>query len=272
MNGEPVNDADRDPRPDARALTDGVIDAPKLLLHPLAVVALPIPAIVAVLVAEGASVGVLAVLIGLVVIALKRPKLALASLAMSIAMSVVLWWGFAFSLPRDPAGADEIVAWLPLQPPIDVALMAVRGAMRIVAVMVLFVATVVWARWQILGDTLIRFGRVPYRIVDVVALGGRFGVLIQQDVRAARRIAVLRTRGRWWRSIGLLTGLMIPVLMASFRHADELTIAMEARGFGARPDRTVHDAVPVRVRDGVVVLVVWTVSIVAAVALDRLAF
>lgn len=63
----------------------------------------------------------------------------------------------------------------------------------------------------------------------------------------------------------LSSRLLIPVLMRSFSHADELSIAMEARGFGALATRTVHESQPFRVPDGAVVALVWAVSIGAAV-------
>lgn len=119
----------------------------------------------------------------------------------------------------------------------------------------------------VLADTLIKRFQVPYRSVDVTALGERFAVLIWHDFDTVRSLARLRAHCHPLRQLRLLAGLAVPVLMASFRHADQLAVAMEARGFGAHVDRTVYDARELRLRDLVLLVSVWLVSIVTAVLL-----
>lgn len=166
---------------------------------------------------------------------------------MSAAAAALLWVGFSISLP-DTARSTA----------------ALRGALRIVGVMALFVGTGACVRWRVAGDSLVEYGHVPCRLVDVVSLGERFTVLMRADIRQARVLARLRARGRRWRSWRLLAGLTIPVLMAAFRHADELAIAMEARGFGSWEHRTVHAAAPLRWWDGLAAAA-WAATVAGAV-------
>lgn len=246
------------------------MNAQRVLLHPIAVLVLPIPAIVCILLADGVAFGLVCLTVGLVLAGIRGPRLGLTVLVAALAGLAMLWTGFTISLPAAPGDAATI-GWLPWQPTLANALIALRGAQRVVAIMVLYTATLAYVRWDVLADTLIDRFRMPYRVVDVVGLGGRFVVLIGADVVAARSLARLRARGHPLRTLRLLSGLTIPVLISAFRHADLLTIAMEARGFGALPDRTVHRSVPLRVRDGVVVAAVWTLTVVLAIAGERFA-
>lgn len=237
-------------------------------VHPLALVILPLPAIVATLLTEGVGIGLAAIAVGLVVAAARGPRFAGGLLVATLLGTFVLWTGFAFAIPAEPAESSAVVTWLPFHPPVDTALVALRGALRIVSIMTLAIAIAAFIRWDVLADTLIDRFRVPYRLLDVIGLGGRFAVLMRRDLATARTLVRLRTRGSRLRSARLGAGLAVPVLMATFRHADELTVAMEARGFGSHDDRTVHAAVPLRVRDGVVVGIVWGVTVFAAVVLE----
>lgn len=63
-------------------------------------------------------------------------------------------------------------------------------------------------------------------------------------------------------------GLTVPVLINAFRHADELSLAMDARGFGSEPERTLHHALPVTPRDVITVLTVWVSTILLALAVS----
>ena len=186
------------------------------LLHPLAVCLVPVPAMVAVLVADGVGVGVACLLAALIAACTRGWRFALGMAAMVFAMTAVMWFGFAVSLPRGDESTATVIHWLPLQPSVEVALTALRGALRIVSIMALFSATAACIRWGVLADTLIDRFRVPYRVVDVIGLGGRFAVLIARDIRTARSLARLRSRGHRVRALRLLAGLTVPVLMGPF--------------------------------------------------------
>ncbi|MFD2758778.1 energy-coupling factor transporter transmembrane component T [Gulosibacter faecalis] len=240
---------------------------PRWRPHPFAVAFLPVPAIVAVLVAPGVTFGLICAAASVVAILAKSWRLALVAAATAVLGTAILWFGFAMSLPAEPFGTPSAtVDWLPLRPTVDQALAALRGALRVVVVMLLFVAGSAHVRGTVFTDSLIRYVRVPYRVADVIALGAQFAVGIRRDVAAARAIARLRARGRGMGAARIGARLTVPVLMASFRRADELSVAMEARGFAALPDRTLHYAVAPRALDAVLLALGWCVTVVVAMA------
>ena len=53
---------------------------------------------------------------------------------------------------------------------------------------------------------------------------------------------------------------MVPLLAGAIRHAERVALAMDARAFGAHPDRTERYLVPWRRRDTAFAVVLWAVS------------
>ncbi|MFZ1382381.1 MAG: energy-coupling factor transporter transmembrane component T [Scrofimicrobium sp.] len=240
------------------------------LMHPLVLVLFPIPAMVAILFGDKIEFSLVALVIGLIAAAFRGWRSFRTALVTTLSTLLILWIGFSISLPADPFGVvSPPIAWLPFHPTEANIYYALRGAMRIVVVLLLYVLTVAYVDWRAFSDTLIDRFHVPYRVMDVLGLGGRFAVLIRRDVMAAWSLAKLRARGDPLRSIALSSRLTIPVLMASFNHADELSITMDARGFGALPRRTVHHSFPVRPRDVLALVVVWATTIALALLLAR---
>ncbi len=132
--------------------------------------------------------------------------------------------------------------WLPSE-------FATSGALRIVALSVLLIVPLAFVNWPILADTFITRFHVPYRVMDTVLLGERFSTLMHSDLRVAVGMARVRSRGAIVLQMTLMLRATLTILIASFRHADELAIAMDARGFGAYPTRTVHNSRSFRLYD-----------------------
>ena len=65
---------------------------------------------------------------------------------------------------------------------------------------------------------------------------------------------------RWW-------GYLVPLLAGAIRHAERVALSMDARAFGAHPDRSERHLVPWRRRDTVFVVVFWLVSGAILIAL-----
>lgn len=105
--------------------------------------------------------------------------------------------------------------------------------------------------------------RVPYRI-GYTALAAfrfvpRFGYELEV-IRQAHRVrgshggrGPFAALARWW-------GYIVPLLAGAIRHAERVALAMDARAFGAHPDRTERHIVPWRGWDTVFVAVFWVVS------------
>ncbi|WP_251149971.1 energy-coupling factor transporter transmembrane component T [Cellulosimicrobium sp. Marseille-Q4280] len=110
--------------------------------------------------------------------------------------------------------------------------------------------------------------RVPYR-VGYAALAAlrfvpRFGHELEV-IRAAHRVrGVDHGRGPL-AAARRQVGYAVPLLAGGIRHGERVSLAMEARAFGAHPTRTERVVVPFRVRDVVFLLATW--GLAAAVAL-----
>ena len=65
---------------------------------------------------------------------------------------------------------------------------------------------------------------------------------------------------RWW-------GYIVPLLAGAIRHAERVALAMDARAFGAHPDRTERYLLPWRRRDTVFTVLFWIASAAVLVAL-----
>ena len=109
---------------------------------------------------------------------------------------------------------------------------------------------------------------VPYRIAyaGMAALGFRERFAIEyrviQEAHALRGTRVspsfLRPLVRRWTAV--------PALMAgAVRHAERVSMSMDARGFGAHPHRTERSAPRWRWRDTILVLACWALTAVIVV-------
>ena len=111
--------------------------------------------------------------------------------------------------------------------------------------------------------------RVPYRI-GYTALAAfrfvpRFGYELEV-IRQAHRVrgshggrGPFAALARWW-------GYIVPLLAGAIRHAERVALAMDARAFGAHPDRTERHLVPWRGRDTVFVIAFWALSAAILIA------
>jgi len=78
----------------------------------------------------------------------------------------------------------------------------------------------------------------------------------------------MQLRGARFRGIGLpktlraYAGLCLPIFVSTLRRADETAVAMELRGFRARPTRTQMRQLALRGAD-VAVMAVWAAAVLA---------
>jgi len=105
--------------------------------------------------------------------------------------------------------------------------------------------------------------RVPYRIGYTALAAFRFVPRFGHEldvIRQAHRVrgahggrGPFAALARWW-------GYIVPLLAGAIRHAERVALAMDARAFGAHPDRTERHLVPWRVRDTVFIALFWLAS------------
>ena len=88
---------------------------------------------------------------------------------------------------------------------------------------------------------LIHQGRLPVRVGYAVFAAYRFMPLIQEEldnIRAAHQVRGDTHRPGLIARVRQTFGYAIPLLAISVRRAERVALAMDSRGFGARPDRT----------------------------------
>ncbi|MEV7694851.1 energy-coupling factor transporter transmembrane component T [Microbacterium sp. NPDC089189] len=188
-------------------------------------------------------------------------------LALTVAVPVgILVIACGFSLWADPGPLDttpvvlQIGGWRLYAGALAVGF---ATALRLGAIIALALAAGFTTTGPDLARSLVQQLRVPYRVGYTALAAFRFVPRFAHEldvIRQAHRVrgahggrgpfAVL---ARWF-------GYIVPLLAGAIRHAERVALAMDARAFGAYPDRTERHLVPFRVRDTVFVLAFWAVS------------
>jgi energy-coupling factor transport system permease protein len=114
----------------------------------------------------------------------------------------------------------------------------------------------------LLAYSLIKQGRLPYRVAFSILAAYRFLPLLQEELSLIRDAHKIRGGYRE----GLLARLektrrfVIPLLASGIRHAERLSISMDARGFSSQARRTYYKRVKVGHTDYLFVTVVLTTA------------
>jgi len=251
------------------------VDAGGLLagLNPLAKLAAPLPAMVLLVFARDLATPLaflaLACAVVLAGTRITRRIALLLLVAVPVAAIVI---GLSMSLWTDPArvGGDVVArigGWSLTTGALTVGF---ATGLRLAAI----VALALIAGLTTTGPDLVRASvqqlRVPYRIGYTALAAFRFVPRFGHEldvIRQAHRVrgshggrGPVAALARWW-------GYLVPLLAGAIRHAERVALAMDARAFGAHPDRTERHLVPWRRRDTVFVAVFWLASAVILVAL-----
>ncbi|KAA9090007.1 energy-coupling factor transporter transmembrane protein EcfT [Microbacterium radiodurans] len=112
--------------------------------------------------------------------------------------------------------------------------------------------------------------RVPYRVGYTALAAFRFVPRFAYEldlIRQAHRVRGAHGGRGPFAAVARWSGYVVPLLAGAIRHAERVALAMDSRAFGAHRDRTERHSVPFRRRDVVFVAVFWLVSGVVLVAL-----
>lgn len=193
-------------------------------------------------------------------------------LALPGAVAVI---GFAFSLWTDPAQvAGTPVVWEAEGWMLRAGAFAVgyATALRLAAIVALALLAGLSTTGADLARALVQQLRVPYRIGYTALAAFRFVPRFAHElevIRQAHRVRGAHGGRSPFAAVARWSGYVIPLLAGAIRHAERVALAMDARAFGAYPDRTERHPVPFRIRDVVFVAVAWAVTVVVLVALSR---
>ncbi|WP_243232066.1 energy-coupling factor transporter transmembrane component T [Microbacterium sp. CIAB417] len=136
-------------------------------------------------------------------------------------------------------------------------------ALRLIAILALALAAGFTTAGADLARSLVQQLRVPYRIGYTALAAFRFVPRFAHEldvIRQAHRVRGSHGGRGPFAAIARWGGYIVPLLAGAIRHAERVALAMDARAFGAYPDRTERHQVPFRIRDVVFVLAFWTVS------------
>lgn len=106
--------------------------------------------------------------------------------------------------------------------------------------------------------------RVPYRIAYTALAAIRFVPRFAHElevIRAAHRVrGAARGRGPLT-ALRRRAGYVVPLLAGAIRHAERVALSMDARAFGAYPQRTERYLIPFRARDVVFIGLFWAATV-----------
>jgi energy-coupling factor transport system permease protein len=235
-------------------------------LNPIAKLAAPLPAIVALLFTRGIAIPlaftVLALALLLVGARLSGRVVAALLIATPVGVAVL---GLSLGLWVDPARVDgagpaasvalfEVGGWTFT---LGAYLVGVATALRIAAILLLSLIAGLTTTGPELVRALVQNLRVPYRIgytaLAALRFVPRFGHELEL-IRAAHRVRGTDHGRGPVPALRRVVGYAIPLLASAIRHAERVALAMDARAFGAHPTRTERTVSRWRARDTVFVV------------------
>ncbi|HEU0181987.1 MAG TPA: energy-coupling factor transporter transmembrane component T, partial [Agromyces mariniharenae] len=238
-------------------------------LNPLAKLAAPLPAMLALIVTRGLAIPTVLILLSLAVLLVGARLRARAVVLLLVGLPVlVAVLGVTFGVWVDPSrieagspGASvvlvEVGGW---QFTLAAYLIGLATALRIAALLVLSLIAGLTTTGPELVRALVQNLRVPYRIgytaLAALRFVPRFGHELEV-IRAAQRVRGLDHGRGPVAAVRRTRAVAIPLLASAIRHAERVALAMDARAFGAHPTRTERTLSRWRPRDTAFVALVW---------------
>lgn len=238
-------------------------------LNPLTKLAGPAPAMVLLVFVRDAATPLaflaLAYAILLVGVRFTRRLALMLFVAMPLGVAAI---GVGFSVWTDPSQTDQSVVVLQLGAWTLYGGMLQIGfatALRLAAIVALSLIAGLSTTGPDLARSMVQQLRVPYRIGYTALAAFRFVPRFGHEldvIRQAHRVRGAHGGRGPFSTIARWAGYIVPLLAGAIRHAERVALAMDARAFGAYPDRTERHLVPWRVRDTVFVVLFCAVSAV----------
>lgn len=233
-------------------------------LNPLAKVAAPLPAIVALIVSRDVAVPLAFILLALALLLVGAQLRARALLALLVGLplaAAVL--AVSFSLWTDIGRVDStavLVEFGDYRYHVGALAVGTATSLRLVAILTLSLVAGLTSTGPDLVRALVQQLHVPYR-VGYTALAAyrfvpRFGHELEV-IRQAHRVRGMAPGRGPIAAVRRWLGYVVPLLAGGIRHAERVALAMDSRAFGAHRTRTERHLVPFRVRDVVFLAAFW---------------
>jgi energy-coupling factor transport system permease protein len=252
---------------------DAVTAAPARFLYrlnPLAKLLAPVPAMIVLIFVRDAATPLAFLLLSYAVLLVGVSFTRRLALVLLVALPLgALAIGFGFSLWTDPARVDQsIVVWQLGSWTLygGALVVGLATGLRIAAIVALaLIAGLSTSGPDVVRSTVQQL-RVPYRIGYTALAAFRFVPRFGHElevIRQAHRVRGAHGGRGPFAATARWSGYIVPLLAGAIRHAERVALAMDARAFGAYPDRTERHIVPFRMRD--VLFIVLFVAASAAI-------
>ncbi|MFE7845409.1 energy-coupling factor transporter transmembrane component T [Microbacterium sp. NPDC057407] len=224
-------------------------------LNPLAKLAAPLPVIVLLVFVRDAAtpLAFLALSYAILLIGVRfTPRLAAVLVALPAAAAII---GLGFAVWTDPARVDQtapvlqVGSWTLYSGALELGW---ATGLRLAAI----IGLTLIAGLSTTGPDLVRATvqqlRLPYRIGYTALAAFRFVPRFAHEldvIRQAHRVRGAHGGRGPFAAVARWFGYIVPLMAGAIRHAERVALAMDARAFGAYPDRTERHLVPFRARD-----------------------
>jgi energy-coupling factor transport system permease protein len=141
--------------------------------------------------------------------------------------------------------------------------LAVRGTVRLYGTVLLFLQFTMWTHPNELSQAMVRAG-LPYRYAMLVGLALRFFPVLEGELRnilEAQEARGMELRSPLRKALAMVP-VSLPLCLRTLRRANEVSLAMELRGYGFRPHRTFLRTIAYRPADYAITAVL-TISLIA---------
>ncbi|WP_165143269.1 energy-coupling factor transporter transmembrane component T family protein [Microbacterium endophyticum] len=233
-------------------------------LNPLAKFAAPLPALVLLIFVRDFATPLTFLALSYVLLLIGARMTRRLAIILFIALPatvVLLGFGFAVwtnpELVRGTTPLVQIGAWTLYSGAVDVGL---ATGIRLGAIVALALLPGLTTTGPDIARSFVQQLRVPYRVGYTALAAFRFVPRFQHEldiIRHAHRVRGSHDRRGPFGALARGAGYIVPLLAGAIRHAERVALAMDARAFGAYPDRTERHLVPFRRRDSVFVVSSW---------------
>lgn len=243
-------------------------------LNPLAKLAAPLPAMVVLVFVRDLATPLAFVALSYLVLLAGARLTARLTLVLALAIpAAALVLGFGMAVWTDASRVDTSVTVIQLggwHLYGGAVLLGLATGVRLAAIVSLSLIAGVTTSGPDLVRATVQQLRVPYRIGYTALAAFRFVPRFGHElevIRQAHRVRGAHGGRGPFAAIARWAGYIVPLLAGAIRHAERVALAMDARAFGAHPDRTERHLVPWRARDTVFAVVFWIASAGILVAL-----
>jgi energy-coupling factor transport system permease protein len=165
-------------------------------------------------------------------------------LARPWALAAVLSFGMFWTGALFYAGPDDGTVLLQVGPIHITAAGLAYGVTMAARLLAIFSASLIYVLTTDPAElvlALIQQARLPYKVGYAVFVAYRFMPLVQEEfenIRAAHRVRGVMEDGGVLGRLRRIRGYLIPLMAITVRRAERVALAMDARAFGALPERT----------------------------------